>query len=68
MVLTVTCTETGSSDSITLRNPSPVARRWMHLWQGLEREVYFFFRDGKHNDLLPVQFYDKLSYKLRNGF
>lgn len=68
MVLTVTCTETGISDSITLRNPSPVARRWMHLWQGLEREVYFFFRDGKHNDLLPVQFYDKLSYKLRNGF
>lgn len=68
MVLTVTCTETCISDSITLRNPSPVARWWIHLWQGLEKEVYFFIREGRHKDLLPARFYTKLSYKLRNGF
>ena len=65
--LTVSCPETGLSDSIYIRNPGSVSRMWTAFWQCLEESVYAFFAEQGPEKLLPVRLYDKISYKLRHG-
>ena len=66
VVLNVTCDAAGVSDSIVIRNPGTVARKWMELWEETEEAFYSRFSDGTFDQLLVYRICKKVSYVIRH--
>ena len=65
-VLTVTCTETGITDSAYIHNPSPLNRKWLAFWQKTEETVFTCYSGKYYKHLLIYRIPDKISYEIRH--
>lgn len=66
VILNVTCSEAGVSDSIVIRNPGAAAREWMDFWKGVEEALYSRFSDGAFDQLILRRIWDRVSYVIRH--
>lgn len=64
--LNVTCSVSGVSDHIVIRNPGSMERFRVKLWQNIEKTAYFCYSDGIYKNLVAVRLFEKVSYVLRH--
>lgn len=65
-VLTVTCLETDVSDSIYIRNPGRLERRWETFWQKAEAAVFIRYSMAEQKRLLVCSIPEKIAYVIKH--
>ena len=65
-VLTVSCDSAGVSDSIYVRNPGAVERRWTNFWQKAEEAVYIRYSRADQKNLLVFSIPEKIAYVIKH--
>ena len=65
-VLTVTCRETGVSDSIWVRNPGTLERNRNRFWQSVEESLFIRYSRKDQARLLIFSIPEKIAYILKH--
>ena len=66
VVLNITCSSAGVSDSITVRNPGVLERTWTKFWQNAEEAVFLRYSRADQKRLLIYSIPEKVSYVIRH--